>query len=73
MEERPNESTELGVLNEATEMVHKHEPERAQGRAECGATNTATHDRISVVPVEQALNREDTSNCGRCFGDAGGY
>jgi len=73
MERALDESAELGVLNEATEMVHRYEPERARGKAECGATNTATHDQIRVVPVEEALNRADVSKCGRCFGDAGGY
>jgi len=62
-----------GVLNESTEKVHKHEPHRTQGIAECGATSTVTHDNLRVLPVEEALDREATTKCGRCFGDGGGY
>jgi len=62
-----------GVLNESTEMVHKHESGETGGLAECGATSTVTHDRLEVLPVEEALDREGTAKCGRCFGDGGGY
>lgn len=61
------------VLNESTEMVHRHEPQGTQSGTECGATSTVTHDHVRVLPFEQTLDRDDVDRCGRCFGDAGGY
>ncbi|WP_372480235.1 hypothetical protein ACAH01_03400 [Halomicrobium sp. HM KBTZ05] len=62
-----------GLLNESTATVHKYEPQRGRGVAECGATTTVTHDQLRVLPVERALDERDASKCGRCFGDGGGY
>ncbi|MHB9288525.1 hypothetical protein ACKVMT_15950 [Halobacteriales archaeon Cl-PHB] len=62
-----------GVLNERTQKVHKLESGGADPRPECGATNRVEHDEISVLPVEEAVDRSGIDRCGRCFADAGGY
>lgn len=63
----------MGVLNESTEKVHKREPQRERRAAACGAMTTVSHDRFSVVPVDEALDRDETTKCGRCFSEGGGY
>jgi hypothetical protein len=61
------------VLNEHTNIVHKHKPGNSSLQTECGGTRTVTHDHLQSTSIEQALNKPPVSKCGRCFRGAGGY
>ncbi|MFB6155424.1 MAG: hypothetical protein ABEJ22_05980 [Haloferacaceae archaeon] len=62
-----------GVLNEATDTVHRHEPGAAEFETECGLTQHVESDHLRRIPLEQAVSSERTSKCGRCFPGEGGY
>lgn len=67
-----NEATN-GILNEATNTVHKHETGAAEFETECGLTQHVESDHLRRIPLERAVSSERTSRCGRCFPGAGGY
>ncbi len=62
-----------GVLNEETGIIHKQQPGSSDGRTVCGATNHVGHNHLQLVSVEQVLDKDTGTKCGRCFADAGGY
>jgi hypothetical protein len=63
-----------GVLNEATNTIHKHETGTADLQASCGATSHVPHDNLRiVVRIQPALETTEASKCGRCFDNGGGY
>ena len=63
----------VGVLNESTGTVHKQPSEGAEFETTCGLVNRVTKEQLARVRVETAVERPETSKCGRCFPDAGGY
>lgn len=62
-----------GVLNETTKIVHKHQKERSDLEAACGATYDLNRDQLRMTPIRQAIADRSADKCGRCFEDAGGY
>ena len=62
-----------GVLNAKTGIIHKQKSGSSDGRTVCGATNQLGHDHLKLVAVQEALDTETATKCGRCFADAGGY
>ncbi|MXV63285.1 hypothetical protein GS429_14660 [Natronorubrum sp. JWXQ-INN-674] len=62
-----------GVINETTDMIHKHKDGHSDFGTRCGATSHVAHDQLRLVSVERAASDSNVSRCGRCFDDAGGY
>lgn len=62
-----------GVLNEATDTVHKREPGESDFQTACGATAHVPHDDLRVAPVDPTVASTNASKCGRCFDDGKGY
>ncbi|WP_265109672.1 hypothetical protein [Halosolutus halophilus] len=61
-----------GVLNEATNKVHKHELGETDFRTYCGAASHVSHDSLRLISVERATRESSASRCSQCFGDADG-
>lgn len=62
-----------GVLNEESNVIHKHEPGEADFQTECGVVATISHEHLSMTSIESAYESTDANKCGRCFDDGGGY
>jgi hypothetical protein len=62
-----------GILNETTNTVHRHDPGTSRFETECGLTHHVAPDHLRRMPIEQAISKDSTSKCGRCFPEAGGY
>ncbi|ELY75033.1 hypothetical protein [Natrinema pallidum] len=62
-----------GVLNEATDKLHKYESGQSDFQTTCGATSHVSHDHLRLVPVEQTATDGDVNRCGRCFTDGDSY
>lgn len=62
-----------GVLNENTNTVHKHVLTDSDLEASCGATTQLKREDLRMTSVAEATADPETSRCGRCFEDAGGY
>ena len=62
-----------GVLNEATNKVHRHEAGESDFRTYCGAAVGVSHDSLRLISVERAISESIASRCGRCFDDGLGY
>jgi len=61
-----------GVLNEASNTVHKQEVGKQTLESLCGATNNLSKDQLSQAAIDQLVSTT-TTKCGRCFEDSGGY
>lgn len=62
-----------GVLNVKTGMIHKQKPGSSNGQTVCGATRHVSHNHLQLMSVQQALDDDTATKCGRCFADVGGY
>jgi hypothetical protein len=61
------------VLNEYTGTIHRHRAEKSGLHTECGAAHFVDDDHLETTSLERAITDSDTSKCGRCFDDGGGY
>lgn len=61
------------LVNLSTNTVHRRDPGDRDGHTACGVTYHLEHDRLRTVPFEEATSDGETSKCGRCFDDGGGY
>lgn len=73
MNESLDETHENGVLNETTDTVHKRKEGEPGFQTDCGVSRHLTRDQLRSVAVERAIDGSETSKCGRCFPDGGGY
>ena len=62
-----------GVLNEATNKVHRHETGESDFRTSCGAAAGVSHDSLRLISVERAISESTASRCGQCFDDGVSY
>lgn len=62
-----------GILNEVTNTVHKPKVGTIGSQTRCGATAHITHDNLRTTSIESTIDNTDTSKCGRCFEEGGGY
>lgn len=62
-----------GILNETTNTVHKQETGAPGLQTPCGITNNVPEDQLSPTAIDQSDGTTDTTRCGRCFEDGGGY
>jgi hypothetical protein len=62
-----------GILNEATNTVHKQEPGTSALQTPCGITYNVPEDQLRQTAIDQLVTNATTSKCGRCFDDGGGY
>ncbi|MFC4541084.1 hypothetical protein ACFO5R_03965 [Halosolutus amylolyticus] len=58
-----------GVLNEATNEVHKHEAGESDFRTRCGSAAHVSHDSLRLISIERATRESAASRCSQCFGD----
>lgn len=63
-----------GVLNDATGTVHRLRSNgEMDAQSACGATRHVPGDHLQPAPVDQALDDDSVTRCGRCFDGVGGY
>lgn len=62
-----------GVLNEATDTVHRADPEGDALETACGLARDVDAEWLRTVRVERAVDADEARKCGRCFEEAGGY
>lgn len=62
-----------GVLNEATNTIHKHQRGKSDLQTACGATYHISHDNLRMTSIPSGNGKTIVSKCGRCFDGAGGY
>jgi hypothetical protein len=65
--------TKRGVLNETTMTVHRRKPGAADIHTVCGHTYHVERGRLRLVDVAQITEATNTSRCGTCFEEGGGY
>lgn len=61
------------LVNLRTDTVHRRDPRDRDDHTACGITYHLDHDHLRPVPFEEATSDCETSKCGRCFDDGGGY
>lgn len=62
-----------GILNDATNTVHKQAIGQSALETPCGVTNNLSKDQLRQTAIEQLVTTSNTTKCGRCFEDGGGY
>jgi hypothetical protein len=62
-----------GILNEATNTLHKQEPGTSAFQTTCGITYNVPEDQLRQTTIDHLVTNTTTSKCGRCFDDGGGY
>lgn len=62
-----------GILNETTNTVHKQESGKSALETPCGVTNNLSEDHLRQTAIDQLVTTTNTTKCGRCFEDGGGY
>jgi hypothetical protein len=62
-----------GILNEATNTVHRKEPGTVAFQTPCGITYNVPEDQLRQTEIEGLVATTTTTKCGRCFDDGGGY
>jgi hypothetical protein len=62
-----------GLLNEATNTVHRQSLNERKLHSTCGVTYNVPKDHLRQVAIEREVTATTTSKCGRCFEDGGGY
>lgn len=62
-----------GILNEVTNTVHKQQIGTLRLQTPCGIAYTVSEERLRPAAIDQAVANTDTTKCGRCFEDGGGY
>ncbi len=62
-----------GILNEVTNTVHKQETGGRELHTVCGVTYNIAVDQLEPGGIDQLVTSPNTSKCGRCFEDGGGY
>lgn len=63
----------VGILNEATNTVHKQEIGTAGFQTPCGITYNVSEDQLRQATIDELVTSTVTTKCGRCFDDGGGY
>jgi hypothetical protein len=63
----------VGVLNEYTKTVHKHETGASALHTVCGVTYNVSSEQLRTMSVTEATADHDADKCGRCFDDGGSY
>jgi hypothetical protein len=61
------------VLNTETETTHQPRGESSEHDASCGALMYVPEEHVERVSRSAAGSDDETSRCGRCFVDGGGY
>lgn len=56
-----------GILNEATNTVHKQERSTSALKTPCGITCNVPEDRLRQIVIDKLATT--TTKCGRCFDD----
>ncbi len=62
-----------GILNEATNTVHRHSAGEQGLQTDCGLTHSVPESHLCQVVVDEHTGAGEKSKCGRCFEDGGGY
>lgn len=62
-----------GILNEATNTVHKREAGSSDLQTPCGINYNVSADKLHQTTIEQLVIKPTMTKCRRCFEDVGGY
>jgi hypothetical protein len=62
-----------GILNEATNTVHRQEPGTSGLKTPCGLTYNVSEDQLRQIATDELVTTTTTTKCGRCFDGGGGY
>jgi hypothetical protein len=62
-----------GIVNKYTGTIHKQQSGASSLETKCGLAKRVSPQKLERMPVERAVERPDTTKCGRCFSEAGGY
>lgn len=70
----PIQNTERdGILNETTMTLHRRASGIGEFQTPCGHLYNVAQERLRIVDVPDVADDRETSKCGQCFEDGGGY
>jgi hypothetical protein len=61
------------ILNETTMTLHEQELGLGEFQASCGHLNHVGQENLRIIGALDGTEKYNTSKCGQCFEEGGGY